>query len=93
MSPGCIICGRTYDYTILCGKGTQYGKYVQTHEKTNNTMQMRTVGAINIQPSGEKQGTFYYFSLESGYRLHQRRCTPLPITTAVIEIMHHMATP
>ena len=65
MGPGTLICGRTYDYNNICGPGIQYGEYVQTHEKTTNTMKVRTVGVLTLRPSGNAQDTFYYLSLES----------------------------
>ena len=65
MVPGTLICGRIYDYNNLCGPGSQYGEYVHTHEKTTNTMKVRTVGVLTLRPSGNAQDTFYYLSLES----------------------------
>ena len=92
MCPGSIMTGRTYDYNHLCGEGSQFGTYVQTHEKTDNTMRARTVSAITLRPSGNVQGSFYYFSLQTGRRLHRRRCTPLPLPDEVLERVHAMAT-
>ena len=91
MCPGAIVTGHTYDYNHLCGEGSQFGTYVQMHEKTNNTMRERTVSAITLRPSGNIQGSFYYFSLQTGRRLHRRRCTPLPMPDEVLEQVHAMA--
>ena len=79
MGPGSIILGQRYDYNMLCGPGSKFGEYVQTHEKTTNTMRARTVSAICLRPTGNTQGSFYYYSLWTGRRLHRRRRTPLPM--------------
>ena len=63
LGPRAIIMGRTYDYNMLCGEGSKFGEYVQTHEKTTNTMRPRTVSAICLRPTGNIQGSFYYYSL------------------------------
>ena len=91
LGPGTIILGRTYDYNTLCGRGSRYGEYVQTHEKTTNTMRPRTVGAICMRPSGNTQGSFYHYSLLTGRCLHRRRRTPIPITQEVIDRVKHIA--
>ena len=78
LGPGALILGRTYDYNMLYGEGSKFGEYVQTHEKTTNTMRTRIVSAICLRPSGNTQGSFYYYSLWSGCRLHMRRRIPLP---------------
>ena len=33
LGPAAIVLGRTYDYNHLCGEGTKFGEFVQTHEK------------------------------------------------------------
>ena len=56
LSPGTIITGKTYDYNLLYGLGSQYRKYVRTHEKTHNTMNARTVSAITLRPTANTHG-------------------------------------
>ena len=48
LSPSAIVTvtGRVYDYNMLCGLASQFGGYVRTHEKTDNTMRPRKVNAI-----------------------------------------------
>ena len=92
MVPGTIICGRTYDYNNLCGPGSKYFEHVQTHEKTSHTMKVRTVGALTLQPSGNRQDAFYYLSLESRRHLYRRRCTPLPMPSNIIDRVHALAS-
>ena len=89
--PGTLILGRTYDYTKLCGTGSSYGEYVQTHEKIDSTMKPRTVSAICLRPSGNQQGSFYYYSLNTGRRLHRRKATTLPMPQEIIDRVHHIA--
>ena len=91
LGPGAIVLGRTYDFNKLCGPGTRFGEYVQTHEDTDNTMRERTVGAITLRPSGNVQGCFYYYSLITGRRLHRRKCTALPMPDEVIARIHSIA--
>ena len=91
MGPGAIIIVRTYDYNLLCGPGSQYGEYVRTHEKTDNTMNARTVSAITLRPTANSQGSFYYYSLATGRRLIRRRCTPINMLDEVIDRVHHIA--
>ena len=55
MGPGSIISGRIYDYNILCGCGTQYSEYVQTHEASDNTSRPRTLGALTLRSTGNAQ--------------------------------------
>ena len=54
-------------------------------------MRKRTVGAVALRPSGNVQGSFYYYSLVTGRRLHRRRCTPLPMPQEVIDRTHFIA--
>lgn len=91
LSPGNIILGRVYDYSKICGPGSSFGEYVQTHERTDNTLTERTVSAITLRPSGNLQGSFYYYSLVTGRRLHRRRCTPLPMPQDAIDRIHLIA--
>ena len=55
-------------------------------------MRARTVSAICLRPSGNTQGSFYYYILWTGRRLHRRRRTPLPVPQEVIDRVHHIAT-
>ena len=91
LSPGAIVTGIIYDYNKLCGAGLQYGEYVRTHKKTDNTMRSRTVSAITLRPTGNPQGLFYYYSLVPGQRLTRRRCTPIIMPDEVIGRVHYIA--
>ena len=91
MGPAEIVVGRTYDYNKIYGPGSIFGEYVQSHESTDNIMQERTVSALTLRPSGNVQGSFYYYSLATGRRLHRRRCTPIPMFQDVIDRVHMIA--
>ena len=60
---GTIVMGQTYNYKTLCKDGSKYSKYAQTYKKTTNTMRERTISVICLQPTGNTQGLFYYYSL------------------------------
>ena len=53
-----VVTGRVYDYDMLYGPGSQYGEYVCTYEKTNNTMRSRTVSAITLRPTVKSLGNW-----------------------------------
>ena len=91
LSPGAIVTGSVYDYNKVCGPGSQYGEYVRTHEKTDNTMAARTVSAITLRPTANSQGSFYYYSLAPGRRLVRRRCTPIVMPDEIIQRVHFIA--
>ena len=93
IGPGTLITGYTYYFNRLCGPGSQFGEYVQNHEKTTNTMRMRTVGGgITLCPAGNIQDPFYYFSLDNGRQLNRHRWTPLPMHDYIIITIHGMVT-
>ena len=64
LSPQTIITGLTIDYNKHVKH--EFGKYVQTHEETDNCMQTRTIGAISLRPTGNVQGRHFYLSLHTG---------------------------
>ena len=92
LSPDAIITGRTYDYNMVCGPGSQFGVYVRTHESTDNNMAPRTVSAITLRPTANTQGSFYYYSLTTGRRLIRRTYTSIHMPDEVIARVHFIAT-
>jgi hypothetical protein len=46
ISPRTIVTGKHINYTIHCC--TEFGQYVQTHEKHNSSMDTRTIGALAL---------------------------------------------
>ncbi len=51
----------------------EFGKYLQTHEEHDNSMQASTKGAICLGPSGNCQGGHWFMSLTSGQRVTRYR--------------------
>ena len=58
MSPWAILTSHRIEYCQL-----EFGEYVQTHEEHGNSMQPRTIGALSLQPMGNVQGGYFFFSL------------------------------
>jgi len=62
----------------------EFGSYVHTHEQHDNTMMARTVGAMCLGPTGNEQGTHYFYSMATGRIIWRSRFTELPIPAEVI---------
>ena len=90
MSPRTIMTSKTIDYSTHF-VNTSFGQYIQTHEKHDNTMQTRTVGAIVLRPTGNVQGGHFYLSLATGYRLNHIHATPLLMPQEVINRVYSLA--
>jgi hypothetical protein len=89
LSPRAIITGLGVDYKEHCR--IQFGQYVQTHEKHDNSMTSRTIGALALRPTGNQQGGYYFYSLLSGKRLHRTHWTNLPMPAEVRDRVHALA--
>jgi hypothetical protein len=89
LSPRTIVTGQTVDFNRHCTH--QFGEYVQTHEEHNNSMASRTIGALAMRPTGNAQGSFYYFSLSTGRIINRRHATKLPMPEDVIDRVHLLA--
>ena len=89
LSPRTIITGQTLDYNHHCVY--QFGEYVQTHEQHNNSMEARTIGALAMRPTGNVQGSYYFYSLSSGRIINRRNATKLPMPADVIDRVEMMA--
>ena len=89
LSPRPLVTGLGINYAKHCR--IEYGQYVQTHEKHDNTMTPRTIGAIALRPTGNQQGGYYFYSLMSGQRLHRTHWTELPMPAEVRDRVHGLA--
>ena len=65
--------------------------YVQTHENHSNNMEPQTIGALALCPTGNVQGGFLSYNLETGSILSRRLWTCLPMLTEVINVVHNLA--
>ena len=89
LSPRTIITGLIIDYTKHCQ--LEFGSYVQTHEVHDNTMRTRTTGALSIRPTGNMQGSYYFYSLTTGRVINRNHWTALPMPGEVIDRVHLLA--
>jgi hypothetical protein len=63
MSPRSIVTGLDVDYNKHCR--IEYGQYVQTHKKHDNSMVTQAVGALALRPTGNQQEGYYLYSRSS----------------------------
>jgi hypothetical protein len=89
LSPRTIVTGHTIDFRRHCR--IEYGAYAQVHEELNNSMASRTTGALVMRPTGNPQGSFHLFSLNTGRLLTRTRWTELPMPAEVIKRVHMLA--
>ena len=89
MSPRVIITGQPIDVNCHCKY--EFGEYVQTHEQHDNSMSPRTIGALASRPTGNTQGSHYFFSLFTGKVINRNHANPLPIPAYVNERVNLIA--
>ena len=89
LSPRAIVTGETLDYNRHVK--FEFGEYVQTHEKHDNSMTTRTIGALALRPTGNAQGSYTFFSLNSGRVITRGRATKIPMPDEVISRVHNLA--
>jgi hypothetical protein len=90
ISPRTIVTGKHVNYKTHCR--IEFGQYVQTHEKHNNSMDNRTIGALALRPADNLQeGGYFFYSLVTGKRLKRTHWTELPMPASVKDRVHSMA--
>jgi len=89
ISPRTLLTGVKLDFNKHCKY--QFGEYMQTHEEHNNTMAPRAIGALALHPTGNVQGSFYFFSLSSGQVITRNWETSLLMPDEVIAHVHRIA--
>ena len=67
-----------------------FGSYAQAYDGTTNTTRSRSIGAIALKPSNERDG-HYFMSLSTGKRIHCYQWTELPITDFVVDRVEQLA--
>ena len=87
--PGQIFVGRTITYKKHCKN--EFGEYVQTHESHGNSMETQTTAAIALRLTGNSQGGYYFYSLQTGRRIDRGACTTIPVPQLVIDRVHALA--
>eukprot|EP00957_Ditylum_brightwellii_P050469 3827229-Ditylum_brightwellii.AAC.1 len=83
MSPRELITGFTIDYNKHCK--LPYVTYVHIHKSHSNNMVPQTVGAIALRPTGNHQGDYFFFSLNSGQRINHNSWTVLLIPSDTVD--------
>ena len=89
ISPREVVTGLRIDHNKHCKY--EFGEYVQTQEEHTNGMEPRTIRALALFPTGNRQGGVYFLSLLTGRVLNRTRATKLPMPDDVIDRVHHMA--
>jgi hypothetical protein len=70
----------------------EFSEYLQTHEEHNNKMDPRTEGAVALRTTGNAQGSYLFFSLNSGKVVTRNRWTVLPMPDNVIKRVKAMGS-
>ncbi len=70
-----------------------FGSYCKVHEDNDptNSMAPRTTPAICVGPTGNLQGSYFFFSLVTGQIIRRCLWSELPVPDAVIEHVAHFA--
>ena len=89
ISPRELVTGSRLDYHRHCRY--EFGEYVQCHEEHDNSMSARTVGALALRPTGNRQGGFYFLSLASGRVINRNHATKVPMPQGVIDRITKLA--
>lgn len=87
-SPRYIMTGVQLDYNKHAR--LEFGEYVQSHEKHDSSMSERTIGAINLGPTGNQQGSHWFLNLSTGKRMSRTRWTRLPMPQDAIDRVNHL---
>jgi hypothetical protein len=82
-APWYLLEGKNIDYKQHVR--IPFGAYAQTHEQHDNGMDARTIGAICLGPTGNQQGSHYFFSLSTARVLTRTTFTELPMPQDVID--------
>ena len=91
-SPRTIITGRKLDYTKHCR--AEFGAYAQVYQHTsphNSTDLPRAVSALVMGPTGNAQGSYKFYNLDSGRQLVANQFVLLPMPREVIDRVHAIA--
>ena len=69
-----------------------FGDYVQvTDEETTNEMTERTKGAIALMPAGNREGSWWFYILQTGGVVKRNKADKLPMPDEVISILNTIA--
>ena len=89
LSPSALILGRAADAALHCK--TSFGQYCQVYASTSNSVLIsRTVGGINMGPTGNAHGTHLFLSILTGRQFKGHQFTPLPAPIEVIRAVKNL---
>ena len=91
MSPHSIVTGRArVDYNNI---PLEFGSYVQLLDRSVNTIRSRTIGAIALNPTGNKNGAYRFMSLKTGQVITKGpgSWTEVPVTDIAIAHVEALA--
>jgi hypothetical protein len=85
-----ILCHRLKYKQHCC---TPFGAYCEVHKDNDptNSMQSQSTPAICLDPTGNLQGTYHFFSLVTGMLIKHCRWTELQVLQSVIDRVGHFA--
>ena len=93
LSPNTLITGQPQqDYGEVTS--LTFGEYVEVYNVNNvtNINEERTTSAVALYPSGNLQGGWMFFSLNTGRVLHRHQWKRLPINDQITGRVYDMAT-
>ena len=83
------VYGRKIDYKVDAKHG--FGEYVQIlNAKTDNSMVERSRGAVALMPTGNRDGSWYFMTLDNSNVVRRRRSRALPMPTEVINRLNQL---
>ena len=81
--------GRVADAALHCR--IPFGQYCQVYATTtNDVLTSRTVGGINMGPTGNSRGTHLFLSILTGRRFKGHQFTQLPAPLEVIRAVENL---
>jgi hypothetical protein len=89
VSPREIITGKPTDFKTDCR--VEFGTYCQIHENNNitNKDHPRSIDAIALGPTGNRQGTYNFLTLDTWEKVGRNHWTELPMPRQIIEIVNN----
>ncbi len=90
-SPHELILRNCLNYNKHCH--TPFGAYCETHEENSptNSMALRNIPSTCLGPTGNLQGSYYFFSLITGKIIKRRHWDELPVPQSVIDPVAYYA--
>jgi len=89
LSPRTMITRTSIDFNRHCK--IEFGAYVQTHEAHNNSMNSWTVGALAIGPTGNVQGGYHFYNLNTGKIINRNHWMEFPMPSELVTQVEELA--